>query len=160
MAKLRRSHAVENFDCGSAALNTFLHRYAFTNQSAGTAQTYVAEIGDSVAGYYSLSVGQVEYGDASERMAKGIDRHPVPVMLLARLGVDRTWQGKGLGSALLADALRRTSQAADIAGMRALVVHAKDDKAKAFYQHFDFASLPQDPLHMFLLIKDIRRLFG
>jgi GNAT superfamily N-acetyltransferase len=150
MAKLRRSHA---------ALNTFLHRYALINQSAGTAQTYVAELGESVAGYYSLSVGQVEYGDASDRMVKGIARHPVPVMLLARLAVAQDWQGKGLGAALLADALRRTVQAAEIAGMRALVVHAKDDRAKAFYTHFDFASLPQDPLHMFLLVKDIRRLF-
>ena len=160
MAKLRRSHAVDSFDCGSEALNTFLRRYAFTNQSAGTAQTYVAEVGDEVAGYYSLTVGQVEYGDAPERMAKGIARHPVPIMLLARLGVDGAWQGKGLGAALLADALRRTSQAADIAGIRALVVHAKDERAKAFYSHFDFASMPQDSLHMFLLLKDIRRLFG
>jgi GNAT superfamily N-acetyltransferase len=160
MAKLRRGHLVDSFDCGSEALNAFLRRYALTNQSAGTAQTYVAEVGDNVAGYYSLTFGQVEYGDASERMTKGIARHPVPVMLLARLGVDRTWQGKGLGAALLADALRRTAQAADIAGMRALVVHAKDDTAKAFYEYFDFAPLPQDPLHMFLLVKDIRKLFG
>ncbi len=160
MAKLRRNHAVDSFDCGSEALNTFLRRYAFTNQSSGTAHTYVAEIGDSVAGYYSLTVGQVEYSGAAERLVKGIARHPVPVMLLARLGVDLTWQGKRLGSALLSDALRRTSQAADIAGIRALVVHAKDEQAKAFYEHFDFAALPLDPLHMFLLIKDIRRLFG
>lgn len=160
MAKLRRSHAIDDFDCGTAALNRFLQRFALANQSAGTSQTYVAENGDSVAGYYSLAVGRIEYGDAPERLAKGIARHPVPVMLLARLSVDRDWQGKGLGSALLADALRRTLQAADIAGIRALVVHAKDEPAKAFYEHFDFAPLPQNPLHLSLLLKDIRRLFG
>jgi GNAT superfamily N-acetyltransferase len=78
-------------------------------------------------------------------------------MLLARLATDLTWQGKGLGAALLADAMRRTLQAADIAGIRALVVHAKDDKARRFYQHFDFDPSPEDPLHLSILIKEIRR---
>jgi GNAT superfamily N-acetyltransferase len=84
-------------------------------------------------------------------------RHPIPVMPLARLATDLTWQGKGLGAALLADAMRRTLQAADIAGIRALVVHAKDDKARRFYQHFDFDPSLKDPLHLSILIKEIRR---
>jgi predicted N-acetyltransferase YhbS len=84
-------------------------------------------------------------------------RHPIPVMLLGRLATDITWQGRGLGAALLADAMRRTLQAADIAGIRALVVHAKDEKARRLYEHFDFDVSPKDPLHLSILIKEIRR---
>jgi predicted N-acetyltransferase YhbS len=84
-------------------------------------------------------------------------RHPIPVMLLARLATDITWQGRGLGAALLADAMRRTLQAAEIAGIRALVVHAKDEKARRFYEHFDFDASPKNPLHLSILIKEIRR---
>lgn len=94
---------------------------------------------------------------APSRVAKGMARHPIPVMLLARLATDITWQGRGLGAALLADAMRRTLQAAEIAGIRALVVHAKDEKARRFYEHFDFDASPKDPLHLSILIKEIRR---
>jgi GNAT superfamily N-acetyltransferase len=91
-------------------------------------------------------------------LRKGLARHPVPVMLLARLAVDHTWQGKGIGAALLLDALRRTLAAADILGIRAILVHAKDEAARRFYEHFDFDSSPVEPLHMFLLLKEIARL--
>jgi GNAT superfamily N-acetyltransferase len=156
--KLRRTHLVEDFDCGAAPLNIFLQRYAIASQAAGGAQTYVAAIGDAVAGYLCLTVGQVEYADAPERLAKGLARHPVPIMILARLAIDRKWQGKGLGAALLRDALRRTAQAADIAGIRALVVHAKNEQAKRFYQHFDFQASAKEPFHLFLLMKQINKL--
>jgi predicted N-acetyltransferase YhbS len=109
-------------------------------------------------GYYSLAVGNVLYDDAAERLAKGLLRHPVPVMLLARLAVDINWQGRGVGAGLLKNALLRTAQAADIAGIRAVIVHAMDDQAKAFYQHFNFLPSPTDAYHLFLLLKDIRRL--
>jgi GNAT superfamily N-acetyltransferase len=79
-------------------------------------------------------------------------------MLLARLAVDRTYQGVGLGQALLKDALHRTAQAADIAGIRALVVHAKDEQARQWYEQFNFDPSPTDPLHLFLLMKDVQRL--
>jgi GNAT superfamily N-acetyltransferase len=154
IVKLNRSHAIDRFDCGVTSLNNFLKQYALTNQSSGGAQTYVAAIGEFVVGYYSLASGEVAHEAAP---AKGMARHPIPVMLLARLATDLTWQGKGLGAALLADAMRRTLQAADIAGIRALVVHAKDDKARRFYQHFDFDPSPKDPLHLSILIKEIRR---
>jgi GNAT superfamily N-acetyltransferase len=81
-------------------------------------------------------------------------------MLLARLAVSTAWQGRGLGAGLLKDAMRRTLQAADIAGIRAFAVHAKDEPARRFYEHFGFAPSPTDPLHLFLLIKDIRRVAG
>jgi len=153
--KLHRSHAVDGFDCGRDALNRFLTRYAFPNQQAGASQTYIALAGEEVAGYYSLVVGQVEYSQAGERMIKGLARHAVPIMLLARLAVASKWQGRGLGSGLLKDAMQRTLQAADIAGIRAFAVHAKDDEARAFYDYFGFTPLPSDPYHLFRLIKDI-----
>jgi GNAT superfamily N-acetyltransferase len=154
--KLTRNHEVEQFDCGRDALNRFLVRYALQNQQAEASQTYVALAGEGVAGYYTLVVGQVEYAAAPERLTKGLARHPVPIMLLARLAVATPWQGKGLGSGLLKDAMQRTLQAADIAGIRAFAVHAKDDEARAFYEHFGFAPLPSDPYHLFRLLKDIR----
>ena len=158
--KLKRSHEIESFDCSRAALNRFLIRYAFQNQQAGASQTYVALIEAEVAGYYTLVVGQVEYDDAPERLTKGLARHPAPIMLLARLAVGASWQGKGLGAGLLKDAMLRTVQAAGIAGIRAFAVHAKDDEAKAFYERFDFLASPSDPYHLFRLKKDVRAEFA
>lgn len=154
--KLRREHILGAFDCGQADLNAWLMQYALQNQSASSAQTYVGLVNATVIGYYSLAAGQVEYSDASERLRKGLARHPIPIMLLARLAVHKDWQGKGVGQALLRDAILRTLQASEIAGIRALVVHAKDDAAKRYYEQFDFAPSPTDPLHLFVLLKDLR----
>lgn len=154
--KLGRNHGVEPFDCGREALNRFLSRYALANQQAEASQTYVALSDSEVVGYYTLVVGEVAYDDAAERLKKGLARHPVPIMLLARLAIANGWQGKGLGAGLLKDAMVRTLRAADIAGIRAFAVHAKDDEAKAFYEHFEFLPLPSDPYQLFRLVKDIR----
>lgn len=156
--KLRPAHEVSSFDCGTEPLNRFLIRYALQNQQAGGSQTYVGVSGAQVLGYYTLVVGQVAYDDAPVRLKKGLARHPVPIMLLARLAIASYWQGKGLGAGLLKDAMMRTLQAADIAGIRAFAVHAKDDKARTFYERFDFVSSPSDQYHLFRLINDIRRL--
>jgi GNAT superfamily N-acetyltransferase len=159
--KLDASHEVDVFDCGKETLDRFLQRHALVNQKAGSAQTYVVcRREQRVAGYYSLAVGAVEHADAPGRVGKGLARHPIPVMLLARLAIDRAEQGKGLGKALLKDALLRTAQAAEIAGIRALLVHAKDDEARAWYEQFDFEPSPTDPYHLFLLMKDLRALLG
>jgi GNAT superfamily N-acetyltransferase len=155
--KLRRDHAVDAFDCDRHELNHFLKRYAWQNQQANASITYLGLVGKTVVGFHTLAVGHVTYEEASERLAKGLARHPIPIMLLARLAVDRRWQGKGIGAGLLKDAMLRTVQAADIAGIRALVVHAKDDQARQFYEHFNFISGPTDPLHLFVLLKDIRK---
>jgi len=156
--KLRREHEVEAFDCGEEALNRYLIRHALANQLAGSSQTYVAiQDGTVVVGFYTLTVGQVEYGDVPERLVKGKPRYPVPVMILARLAVARTTRGRRLGAGLLRDAMLRTVQAADIAGIRAFVTHAKNEQARAFYQHFDFVPLSTDPYHLYCLVKDIRR---
>ncbi|HTZ74298.1 MAG TPA: GNAT family N-acetyltransferase [Candidatus Aquilonibacter sp.] len=158
--KLRRDHIVEYFDCGREELNRYWVRYAWQNQQAGSAQTYVGVAGNTVIGYHSLAVGQVMLEDAPERLRKGLARHPIPIMLLARLATDVGWQGQGVGRALLRDAVQRTLQAAEIAGIRALAVHAKDDGARKFYEHFEFAPSPSDPLHLFVLLKDLRRMIS
>lgn len=154
--KLDRADDVESFDCGDEGLNRYIGRFALTNQSAGSAQTYVAVAAGKVMGYYSLAVGAVAHAQAPLRIVKGLARHPVPVMLLARLAVDNAVRGKGLGAALLHDALARTLQAADIAGIRAVIVHASNDEARRFYEHFDFDPSPTDPYHLHLLIKELR----
>ena len=154
--KLARDHPLGGFDCGREALNRFLHRFAWSSQQAGASQSYVALAGDALVGFYTLVVGDVEHAGAPERLTKGMARHPIPLMILARLGVSIDWQGQGLGSGLLKDAMLRTLQAADIAGIRALAAHAKDDEARAFYEHYDFVASPSDPYHLFLLLKDIR----
>jgi GNAT superfamily N-acetyltransferase len=156
--KLARHHAVDDFNCGEDALNRFLSRFAFPNQQASASQTYVGMADSCIVGFYTLVVGEVSYDDAPERLKKGLARHPVPLMLLARLAVSQTWQGKGVGAGLLKDAMRRTIQAADIGGIRALAAHAKNDAARSFYEHFGFISSPTDPLHLFVLIKDLQRM--
>jgi len=156
--KLAATDQVDAFDCGQAALNQFLQRYALVNQKANSAQTYVCCQGDVVVGFYSLVVGSVDPQSTPSRVMKGLARHPVPVMILARLAVDMEHQGKKLGQALLKDALLRTAQAADIAGIRSLLVHAKDDAARRWYETWEFEPSPTDPYHLFLMLKDIKNL--
>ena len=156
--KLRRDHVLEGFDCGKEPLNRFLVRNALQSQQASGSQTYVALATDRVIGYHTLVVGEVAPAVVPERIKKGLGAHAVPVMLLARLGVSEDWKGRGIGSALLKDALLRTIQAADIAGIRAFAVHAKDDEAREFYSRFDFEPSPSDPLHLFLILKVVRSL--
>ena len=156
--KLGADDETDSFNCGQDDLNRFLKRFALANQAANAAQTYVTCRANRVVGYYSLAVGSVRREDSPSRTVKGMARHPVPVMILARLAVDRFDQGSGVGKALLKDALLRTAQAADIAGIRALVVHAKDDDARRWYEQFEFEPSPTDPLHLFLLLKDLKKL--
>jgi GNAT superfamily N-acetyltransferase len=155
--KLGRDHLIDAFDCGVEALNNWLRKHALQNQGAGATQSYVGLVDGVVIGYYSLAVGQIEYIDAPERLRKGLAQHPVPIMLLARMAVDKNWQKKGVGRALLRDAVLRTLQAAEIAGIRALAVHAKDDAARRYYEQFDFVASPADPLHLLVLLKDVRK---
>lgn len=156
--KLQRHHAIDPFDCGRDELNRFLKQHALQNQQSGGAHTYVGLVDHTVVGYYALAVGSVEQEQAPERVKKGLARHSIPIMLLARRAVDQNWQNQGIGAALLKDAVFRTLQAANIAGIRALVVHAKDEAARSFYAHHDFLPSPSDPLHLFLLLKDARKI--
>ena len=153
--KLAAHHEVDPFDCGKEPLDRFLKRFALANQNAGSARTCVACRRRRVVGYYSLAAGAGQPADAPVRVGKGLARRPIPVMLLVRLAVDRSYQGQGLGKALIKDALLRTAEAAEIAGIRALLVHAKDQEARAWYEALEFEPSPTDPRHLFLLMKDL-----
>jgi len=155
---LNETHDLSRFDCGRhASLNEWLRRYALLNQKSDAARTYVVHRNRIVAGYYSLAAGSVVKEEAPERIAKGLARHPIPVVLLARLAVDQSEQGRGLGKALLKDALLRTLRAAETIAVRAILVHAIDSSAADFYRHFGFEASPIDELHLMLLMKDLRR---
>ena len=158
--KLASSDAIESFDCGQSELNQFLQRFALVNQKSNNAQTYVSCNCGAVVGFYSLAVGSVEPSNAAPRVTKGIPQHPVPVMILARLAVDLQHQGVGLGKALLKDTLLRTAQAADIAVIRALLVHVKDEPARQWYFNWEFEPSPSDPFYLFLLMKDMKAMVG
>ena len=119
--------------------------------------TYVLPRGEQVVGFYTLAPHAIRPGQAAPRLRAGLpSSRPIPVILLARLGVDRSEQGKGIGAALLRDALARSAAAADEIGGRAVLVHAKDDAAAGFYLGFGFQPLPENPRHLYLLMKDLR----
>jgi GNAT superfamily N-acetyltransferase len=158
--KLNRTHTVENFTSGRPELDRFLVRHALRAQQANSSQTYVAVAGDEIVGFYTIVAGEVRHAKAPERVIKGMPRHPIPLLVLARLAVHTKAQGRGIGSGLLLDALGRTLQVADMIGVRALAVHAKDDQAAAFYRHFGFTPSPSDARHLFMIIKDIRLAAG
>ena len=153
---LDESHILDGFDCGKhQSLTTWLKRFALVNQSSRSARTYVVHRAHRVVGYYALAASSVRREEASVRAAKGQPAHPIPVILLARLAVDKTEQGTGLGKALLKDALLRCVRGANEIGARAVLVHAIDTEAKAFYRHFGFEDCPVSDLHLMRLVKDI-----
>ena len=158
------SHLTDAFDCGSDEQTSWLRRHALQAHRSDTAKVYVVCFADTtrVVGYYALNAGSVASEDASPRLAKGAGRYPVPVVVLARLGVDITEQGRGLGSALVKDALLQVASVADRIGVRALLIDAETERAAAYYGQIDpgFEPSPTDPLHLVLLIKDLRRAIG
>ena len=158
--KLNRTHAVELFTCGQPELDRFLIRHALRAQQANSSQTYVAVSGGEVVGFYTIVAGEVRHADAPERVVKGMPRHPIPLLVLARLAVHTNARGPGIGSGLLLDALGRTLQVADVIGVRALAVHAKDDQAISFYRHFGFTPSPTDARHLFMILNDIELAAG
>ncbi|MCI0683853.1 MAG: GNAT family N-acetyltransferase [Gemmataceae bacterium] len=157
---LSAEHDVSSFDCGAPALDSYLKKFALQNQGSESARTYVATRGLRVVGYYTLAAASARREETPARVAKGLAAHPVPVILLARLAVARSETGHGLGAGLLKDALLRVVAAADIIGCRAVMVHAKDEHARAFYLRFGFEPSPGDPLCLFLLLKDIKASLG
>lgn len=158
--RLAPRHDVTGFRCGRQPLDDWLKRYSLINQHSGMTKTFVATADetDQVIGFYSLATGGVEHQEAPQRVTKGVPRHPIPVIILARLAVHEDHQGIGLGRALLRDALVRVANAADEIGIRALLIHAKDDEARYFYlAQAEFEPSPIDPLQLFLLLKDLRK---
>lgn len=157
--KLDPQDDVDEFNCGQPDLDDWLKRFALVNQRAGMTTVFVSLSDGKVAGYYALATGGVERSDAPQRVTRGVPAHPIPVVLLARLAVDSSAQKRGLGRQLLRDALIRVAVASDEIGIRALLIHAKDNNARRFYMsQAEFEPSPTDPLHLFLLMKDLRKL--
>jgi ribosomal protein S18 acetylase RimI-like enzyme len=158
---LGSDHDLEQFDCGSEEQTTWLRRHARQSHASDTSKVYVACPAGTpnVVGYYALSAGSVGHEAVPPRVARGIGRYPVPILVLTRLGVDVNHQKRGLGRALVKDALLQTASIADRVGVRALVIHAESDNAAAFYLDLaiGFERSPTDPLHLILLMKDLRR---
>jgi GNAT superfamily N-acetyltransferase len=155
---LDASHRLESFDCGKPSLNEWLRRHARQAQAAGSAKTYMVAEDDRVVGYFSLTVGQVDTLEAPDRVRKGMGRFPIPVVILARLAVSLQDQGRGIGTGMLQEAIRRTLAIADQAGVRALLTHPIDDDASRFYRRFGFEPSPVREEQLLLLLKDARRL--
>jgi GNAT superfamily N-acetyltransferase len=155
---LRETHVRSTFQCGKPALDDWFARHALHAQQAGSARTFVVCDDEIVAGYFSLTVGQVEAADAPARIGKGMGRHPIPVVVLARLAVAEAYQGRGIGRGMLRDAVARTLVMAAHAGIRALLTHPLDEAAARFYLHFGFQASPLDDRQLLLLLKDARRL--
>jgi GNAT superfamily N-acetyltransferase len=155
---LDASHRLEAFDCGKPSLNDWLVRHARQAQASGSAKTYVVAQGARVAGYFSLTVGQIDTLDAPDRVRKGMGAFPIPVIVLARLAVCASDQGRGIGVGMLQDAIRRTLLIADQAGVRAMLTHPVDEDAERFYLRFGFEPSPVREQQLLLLLKDARRI--
>lgn len=156
---LAKHHRLDEFHSGESALDEWLKRHARAAQASGSARVYVATLddGETVVGYYALAAAQIAPEDATDRALKGQPQaRPVPAILLARLAVDQSHQGAGLGRSLLQDVLLRCVEAAEAIGARVLLVHAKHDAAKAWYLRYGFEESPTDPLHLVMLMKDVR----
>lgn len=157
---LTASHDVSSFSCAEPALGDWLRYQAMKNQNSGATRTYVVCLGNRVVGYYSLAVGSIERRFVAGSIKRNMPE-PIPVMILARLAVDSRYAGQCIGTGMLRDALLRTLQAADIAGIRALLVHALTEQAASFYRGRGFTASPFDPLVLFLALKHVRnRLAG
>ncbi len=154
---LAEHHELAGLDCGNDQLNTWLIDHALASQRADLARTYLALEGDAVVGYVSLTTGSIRREDAPKRYARGMPRHPIPMILIARLAVDRSHQRRRLGSRLLAEALRRAVAASDAAAARLVVVDAIDEDAAAFYRRWGFIEVPEHPHRLFRKMADVRR---
>jgi GNAT superfamily N-acetyltransferase len=137
-------------------LNDFLQKFALINQKADSSRTYVATKEGQVIGFFSLVVGSLEYSPTSGRVAAGLPAHPIPTVVIARLGVAEGFKKQGIGSKLLKDALSKALGVSETIGVRAVIVDAKDEYAKVWYESFGFAPLPGRPMTLFMLMKDIR----
>jgi GNAT superfamily N-acetyltransferase len=153
---LTAQHDVATFDSGVLELDTWLKRRALQNEASGASRSYVVSAGGRVIGYYALATGAVAQQEATGKVRRNMPE-PIPVMMIGRLAVDREHQGKGLGSALLRDALLRTLNAASIAGIRAVLLHAISDDAKRFYEKAGFSASPVDPMTMMIALADVEK---
>ena len=153
---LEAAHGVASFDCGEPSLNDWLKRRALSNQSSGASRSFVVtDEGGHVRGYYAMAAGAVSHQLATSGVRRNMP-DPVPVMVLARLAVDRRAQGLHLGAALLQDAVNRAVAVSQNAGVRALLVHALHEKARQFYEHYGFQPSPTHPMTLMLRLSSVR----
>jgi len=152
---LATDHQLDDFACNVDSLNDWLKKRAYQNQLSGASRTYVVLEGKKVVGYYCLASGALELNDAPTQVRRNMP-NPIPVAILGRLAVDKSFQGKGLGVALLQDAVVRTAQAGGILGIRGLLVHALSIEAKAFYEHHGFVASPTQPMTLILSLNGHR----
>jgi GNAT superfamily N-acetyltransferase len=150
--KLNQGHDLAQFACGEPELDGWLKRRAVPNEESGASRTYVVCMGRQVVGYYALAAGAVAHTDAPGRVKRNMP-NPIPVMVIGRLAIDLKFQGRGIGSALLKDAVLRTVQAAEIAGIRAILVHAINDSAKRFYEKLGFTGSPTNPMTLMITVR-------
>jgi GNAT superfamily N-acetyltransferase len=160
---LTAPHNVDDFDCGSQRETLWLRRHGLSSQGSGTSRVYVVrrQSDDQVVGFHALATGAALPLETPGRVMKGVGGYPISVIVLTRLGVDLSEQGQGLGRSMLVDALQRVHAAADIVGVRALLIHTANEQARGFFLGLaEFKASPTDPLHLFVLIKDLRRLLS
>lgn len=153
--KLTDKHNTEDFCCGVEVLDDWLKKRALRNETIDASRTYVVCLDNKVIGYYALAVGSVRRELGISQVRRNMP-DPVPVMILARLAVDLNWRGKGIGFGLLRDAIMRTVQAADLAGIKAILVHALTEQAKEFYEKAGFRVSPVEPLTLMITVKEAR----
>jgi GNAT superfamily N-acetyltransferase len=156
--KLRAEHDLSEFNCGEPSLDDWLRRRALQNEESGASRTYVVCAGEHVAGYYALAVGAVAHAEAPGRIRRNMP-DPVPVMIIGRLAVHKDHQGRQIGPGLLRDAVLRTLQAAEIAGVRAILVHAISERARKFYEGCGFIPSPMDPMTLMITVVEAGKAF-
>ncbi len=156
---LADAHELAEFDSGVPSLDDWLKRRARGNQTSGATRTFVVADGRRVIAYYAVASGAISVGSALGRFRRNMP-DPIPVALLARLAIDRTWQGRGLGRALFRDCAARITHAADSLGIRGIVVHAISEDAKAFYLAIGFEPSPLDPMTLMVTLADVRAILG
>jgi len=155
---LAEAHDLDEFNCGEASLDDWLRRRARANQASGASRTYVVCEGRRVVAYYALASGVVTVESAPGRFRRNMP-NPIPVAVLARLAVDKDWKGQGIGRALFRDAAHRVAQAADVIGIRGIVVHAISEEAKSFYLALGFDASPREPMTLMVTLSDVRTAF-
>jgi GNAT superfamily N-acetyltransferase len=154
--KLSADQDVSQFQSGEPALDDWLRRRALQNEESGASRTYVVCIEKRVVAYYALAAGAVAHVDSPGRVRCNMP-DPVPVVVIGRLAVDQTVQGQAIGPALLRDAVLRTVQAAEIAGIRAILVHAISERAKRLYMKWGFISSPVEPMTLMITVAEARK---
>lgn len=156
LERLDADHDISTFDSGNEVLDAWLRSHALAAQRMDSTRTFVAVSSDRVIGYFSLTMGSVRPAEAPARLVRGMPAHPVGMVLLARLAVERSQQGTGVGATLLAEALRKAVAAGEVAAARLVVVDAVDEAAAAFYERYGFVRAPENLLRYYRRMKDVR----